>query len=229
MMSSKVLLQGDRPLNLPMNELVIYEAHMRGFTADPASEVASPGTYLGMVERLDYLRDLGITAIELLPIFEFNELEYYDPIPGTDLYRYNFWGYSTVAFFAPMARFSAEVLSCLLLRSAGSCACLLTCCELAIDILKFPSASVKGCALLETEFLIGFVCPAVVSRDIAICKRLRHLRGCKHVVSHHWHPDTKFVHAVRGCQVKPQVVPNDSKSTFCNTRGQCWAAHECHF
>lgn len=55
------------------------------------------------------MQDLGITAIELLPVFEFNELEYYAPIPGTDFYRYNFWGYSTVAFFAPMARFSAEV------------------------------------------------------------------------------------------------------------------------
>lgn len=104
-------MQGDRPLNLPMHELVIYEAHVRGFTADQSSEVGDPGSYMGMVERLDYLRDLGITAIELLPIFEFNELEYYDPIPGTDLYRYNFWGYSTVAFFAPMARFSAGVRS----------------------------------------------------------------------------------------------------------------------
>lgn len=55
------------------------------------------------------MQDLGITAIELLPVFEFNELEYYEPIPGTDFYRYNFWGYSTVAFFAPMARFSAKV------------------------------------------------------------------------------------------------------------------------
>jgi hypothetical protein len=64
---------------------------------------------MGMADRLDYLQDLGITAIELLPVFEFNELEYYTPIPGTDLFRYNFWGYSTVAFFAPMARFSAEV------------------------------------------------------------------------------------------------------------------------
>lgn len=62
-----------------------------------------------MTERLDYLQELGITAIELLPVFEFNELEYYTPIPGTDLFRYNFWGYSTVAFFAPMARFAADV------------------------------------------------------------------------------------------------------------------------
>jgi isoamylase len=92
-----------------MQDLVMYEAHVRGFTADPSSGVAAPGTYAGMTERLDYLQELGVTAIELLPVFEFNELEYYTPIPGTDLYRYNFWGYSTVAFFAPMARFSAQV------------------------------------------------------------------------------------------------------------------------
>jgi pullulanase/glycogen debranching enzyme len=102
-------LQGDQPLRLPMQDLIMYEAHVRGFTADPSSRVASPGTYAGMTERLDYLQELGVTAIELLPIFEFNELEYYTPIPGTNLFRYNFWGYSTVAFFAPMARFSAQV------------------------------------------------------------------------------------------------------------------------
>lgn len=102
-------LQGDAPLRLPMQDLVIYEAHVRGFTADPSSRAASPGTFAGMAERLDYLQALGVTAIELLPVFEFNELEYYTPIPGTDLFRYNFWGYSTVAFFAPMARFGADV------------------------------------------------------------------------------------------------------------------------
>ena len=63
----------------------------------------------GMVEKLDYLQALGVNAIELLPIFEFNELEYYSPIPGTNLHRFNFWGYSTSSFFAPMARFSAQV------------------------------------------------------------------------------------------------------------------------
>lgn len=63
-----------------------------------------------MIERLDYLKALGVTAIELLPMFEFNELEYYSLIPGSNnAYRYNFWGYSTVSFFAPMARYSAAV------------------------------------------------------------------------------------------------------------------------
>jgi isoamylase len=110
-------VKGDQPLRLPMQDLVIYEAHVRGFTQSRSSHVASPGTYNGMTERLDYLQQLGITAIELLPVFEFNELEYYTPIPGTGLYRYNFWGYSTVAFFAPMSRFASDV------RLLCSCTC----------------------------------------------------------------------------------------------------------
>jgi isoamylase len=97
--------QGDRPLNIPMEDLVIYEAHVRGFTADPSSGVNAPGTYAGLTERLDYLKSLGINALELMPVQEFNELEYYDV---TSQYpRYNYWGYSTVGFFAPMARYSA--------------------------------------------------------------------------------------------------------------------------
>jgi len=70
--------QGDRPLNIPMEDLVIYEAHVRGFTADPSSGVNAPGTYAGLTERLDYLKSLGINALELMPVQEFNELEYYD-------------------------------------------------------------------------------------------------------------------------------------------------------
>lgn len=98
--------EGDRPLNLPMEQLVIYEMHVRGFTQDPRSGVKGRGTYEGMVEKLDYLQKLGVNALELLPVQEFNELEYYTPIPGSDQYRYNFWGYSTVGYFAPMSRFS---------------------------------------------------------------------------------------------------------------------------
>ena len=68
-----------------------------GFTAHPSSQVQAPGTYLGLIEKLDYLKSLGVNAIELLPVFEFNELEYYSPIPGspTNEHRFNFWGYST--------------------------------------------------------------------------------------------------------------------------------------
>ncbi|KAK9824321.1 hypothetical protein WJX72_009436 [[Myrmecia] bisecta] len=98
--------QGDRPLHLPLEDLVIYEMHVRGFTQHRSGATNSPGTYLGVVEKLDYLKALGVNAIELLPVQEFNELEYYTLIPGSDEYRFNFWGYSTVAFFAPMARYS---------------------------------------------------------------------------------------------------------------------------
>ncbi|CAK0735857.1 hypothetical protein CVIRNUC_000651 [Coccomyxa viridis] len=99
--------EGDRPLNTPMEDLVVYEMHVRGFTWDRSSGVTSPGTFSGILEKLDYLSTLGINALELQPIHEFNELEYYGVIPGTGEYRYNYWGYSTVGFFAPMSRFSA--------------------------------------------------------------------------------------------------------------------------
>lgn len=102
--------EGDRQLGRPMEDLVIYEAHVRGFTADPASGVNNPGTYQGLIDRLDYLQTLGITALELMPIQEFNELEYFQvAAAGGSPGRYNFWGYSTVGFFAPMSRFSAAV------------------------------------------------------------------------------------------------------------------------
>ncbi|GIL64820.1 hypothetical protein Vafri_18680 [Volvox africanus] len=101
--------EGDRPLNLPMEGLVIYEAHVRGYTAHESSGVTAPGTYAGMIEKLDHLQSLGINAIELLPVFEFNELEYYSQIPGSNEYRYNFWGYSTVNYFSPMGRYSAAL------------------------------------------------------------------------------------------------------------------------
>eukprot|EP00775_Hariotina_reticulata_P003086 gene3086-3365_t len=103
--------EGDRPLEIPLEDLVIYEMHVRGFTAHPSAGVQAPGTYLGLIEKLDYLKSLGVNAIELLPVFEFNELEYYSPIPGspTNEFRFNFWGYSTVNFFSPMARYSYAI------------------------------------------------------------------------------------------------------------------------
>lgn len=143
--------EGDRPLGRPMEDLVIYEAHVRGFTAHPSSGVSAPGalgarpadvglfvcrrastpfrraalpcmtftmpglchsgTYQGLAERLDHLQALGITALELMPVHEFNELEYYQVQAAGEGQptRYNFWGYSTVGFFAPMARFAASM------------------------------------------------------------------------------------------------------------------------
>ncbi|MFM7640428.1 MAG: glycogen debranching protein GlgX [Cyanobium sp.] len=88
--------QDDRPLRRPPSETIIYELHLRGFTAHPSSGVAPElaGTYLGLIERIPYLVDLGITAVELLPIFAF------DPLAAPPGQR-NYWGYQPVSFFAP--------------------------------------------------------------------------------------------------------------------------------
>ncbi|KAK4478940.1 hypothetical protein RD792_014447 [Penstemon davidsonii] len=89
--------EGDLPLKFPQRNLVIYEMHVRGFTKHESSNSKFSGTYLGVVEKLDYLKKLGVNCIELMPCHEFNELEYY---------RMNFWGYSTINYFSPMARYS---------------------------------------------------------------------------------------------------------------------------
>ncbi len=90
---------------IPNNDAVIYEAHLRGFTANANAGVSAPGTYRGFIEKIPYLVDLGITSVELLPIHEFNEMEYYtEDGPRRDLR--NYWGYSTLAFFAPNGRYA---------------------------------------------------------------------------------------------------------------------------
>ncbi|MBN1270237.1 MAG: glycogen debranching protein GlgX [Kiritimatiellae bacterium] len=90
----------------PLNDSVIYEAHLRGYTVHPTSGVGSPGTYRGLVEKIPYLQDLGVTAVELLPIHEFNEMEYFLENMNRGALR-NFWGYSTLAFFAPNGRYAS--------------------------------------------------------------------------------------------------------------------------
>ncbi|MDR2796322.1 MAG: glycogen debranching protein GlgX [Spirochaetaceae bacterium] len=100
--------QGDRPLNYPLRSSVIYETHIRGATIHPSSGVEHPGTYLGLTEKIPYFKELGITSIELLPIHEFydNELSMVNPRTGEMLK--NYWGYSTVAFFAPKASYAVN-------------------------------------------------------------------------------------------------------------------------
>jgi len=106
--------EGDEPLNRPLCELVIYEMHVRGYTADESSHLRGDfpeeerGTFAGMIRRLDHLVDLGITCIELLPVAEFNELETYREIPGgpPEARAINYWGYSTINYFSPMARYA---------------------------------------------------------------------------------------------------------------------------
>lgn len=90
--------EGDQPLNRRMNETIIYEMHVGGFTRSPSSGVKHPGVFAGVIEKIPYLKELGVTAVELLPIFEFDDTEarYVDGKPLT-----NYWGYSTISFFAP--------------------------------------------------------------------------------------------------------------------------------
>nr|XP_027072174.1 isoamylase 1, chloroplastic-like isoform X1 [Coffea arabica] len=105
--------EGDLPLKFPQRDLVIYEMHVRGFTRHESSGTEFPGTYLGVIEKLDYLKELGINCIELMPCHEFNELEYYSHNSILGDYKMNFWGYSTVNFFSPMTRYSsAGALNC---------------------------------------------------------------------------------------------------------------------
>ena len=95
--------EGDLPLKRPFAETVIYELHVRGFTRHPSSGVASAkrGTYAGLIEKIPYLKDLGITAVELLPVFQFDPQ---DAPQG----RVNYWGYQPVSFFAPHHAYSSR-------------------------------------------------------------------------------------------------------------------------
>ena len=99
--------EGDRPLEMPIEDLVIYELHVRGFTAHPSSGVTRPGTFAGIREKIPYLKELGVNCVELMPIFEFDEFENSRQHPETGELLLNYWGYSTVGFFAPKAGYAA--------------------------------------------------------------------------------------------------------------------------
>jgi len=94
--------EGDTPLKRPWSRTIIYEMHVRGFTAHPSSGLAESirGTYAGLIQKIPYLQQLGITAVELLPVFQFDPQ---DAPPG----RRNYWGYSPVSFFAPHQPYSS--------------------------------------------------------------------------------------------------------------------------
>jgi glycogen operon protein len=96
--------QGDRHLRRGLSDTVIYEMHVRGFTASPTSGVEHPGTYLGVIEKIPYLKSLGVTAVELMPVHEFAAA-----MPSADgVVRSNYWGYDPLAFFAPHRGYAAD-------------------------------------------------------------------------------------------------------------------------
>lgn len=93
-------------LNTPIEDLVIYELHVRGFTK-LAQDVTAPGTFRGLKEKIPYLKALGINAVELMPVFEFDELMDKRTCNGKELL--NYWGYSTVSFFAPNTSYASDI------------------------------------------------------------------------------------------------------------------------
>ncbi|HUL69439.1 MAG TPA: alpha-amylase family glycosyl hydrolase, partial [Gemmatimonadales bacterium] len=95
--------EGDVPLRQPFSRTIVYEMHVRGFTRHPSSGVAESrrGTFAGLIEKIPYLLELGITAVELLPVFQFDAQ---DCPPG----RVNYWGYAPVSFFAPHQAYSSR-------------------------------------------------------------------------------------------------------------------------
>lgn len=106
--------EGDTPINRPLSRSIIYEVHTKGFTAGKGSGVCNPGTYDGFREKIPYLQALGITAVELLPVYEFDEFENTNVNPRTGERMKNYWGYSTISFFAPKAGYAAD-------KSPGGC------------------------------------------------------------------------------------------------------------
>ena len=99
--------QDDRPLRHPWSKTLIYETHVRGFTIHPSSGVEHPGTYRGLMEKIPYLKELGVTAVELMPVHEFNEYQVTGINPQTGEPLRNYWGYDPVVFFAPKASYSS--------------------------------------------------------------------------------------------------------------------------
>ncbi len=100
--------EDDSPPATPLSHTVIYELHVRGFTHHPSSGVAHPGTFLGLIEKVPQLRSLGVTAVQLMPIMEFDELDCPHRNPHTGQQLRNYWGYSPLSFFAPKASYAAH-------------------------------------------------------------------------------------------------------------------------
>lgn len=100
--------QGDQPPRHPWSQTIIYELHLRGFTIHPTSGVEHPGTYRGLMAKIPYLKTLGVTAVELMPVQEFNDGPIARRSPQTNQPLKNYWGYDPVVFFAPKASYSSS-------------------------------------------------------------------------------------------------------------------------
>lgn len=100
--------QDDRPPKTPLTETVIYELHVRGFTKGKGAQVRNPGTYLGLIDKISYLKELGVSAIELMPVTEFDENDTNFTHPTTKEPLRNYWGYNPISFFAVKSGYAAD-------------------------------------------------------------------------------------------------------------------------
>jgi glycogen operon protein len=100
--------EDDRPPAIPLAQTVLYELHLRGYTRHPSSDVRHPGTYLGLCDKIGHLKSLGVTAVQIMPVLEFEELEHPHRNPVTGEPLRNYWGYSPLSFFAPKAAYAAR-------------------------------------------------------------------------------------------------------------------------
>jgi glycogen operon protein len=100
--------QGDVPLNYPLRFSVLYETHVKGLTKHPSAKVKHPGTFRGVIEKIPFFKELGVTSLEFLPIHDFNEDELMVMNPRTGDRLKNYWGYSTIGFFAPKNIYSSD-------------------------------------------------------------------------------------------------------------------------
>ncbi len=99
--------QGEKPLNIPYSDLIIYKLHVRGFTRHPSSGIEAKGTFHGIAEKIPYFHDLGINCVQLMPIYEYNEIIGQKGMGGSD--KINYWGYSSEnAYFVPKAAYGAD-------------------------------------------------------------------------------------------------------------------------
>jgi isoamylase len=97
----------DAPVRTPLEDSIIYELHVRGFTVHPSAGVSKPGTFMGLIEKIPYLKELGVTAVELLPVHEFDEDDCVFTNPATGEQLRNLWGYNSIAFAAPKAAYAS--------------------------------------------------------------------------------------------------------------------------
>jgi glycogen operon protein len=100
--------EGDTPPGTPLAQTVLYELHVRGYTRHPSSGVQYPGTFLGLAEKIPYLKSLGVSAVQLMPVMEFDELDQTHRNPVTGELLKNYWGYSPLSYFAPKASYAAD-------------------------------------------------------------------------------------------------------------------------